>query len=1489
MIRLHHNHHPNDVPLAAVTYSSTITRHPVVRLVPEPLIAAETIMLGGFGFHEDSHTTVGYTPARAIGFPAWPILTDPDNAHHALNLVKDVEWARRKAKTEAGKVKKRIDELVTTLQSSAPHFLPTFLEEIARIFAGAENLSYAKQYFGKAREVEHAHGLPIDQVRHAQAFTEFARLDVVNAKVFSQEARDVAERLDPKHAYRYFFDLVIAQAQTGAVTYNKVLKDLHFLGKRAGFTPHEVDQEFACAYVPTRSFAHCPHEVFAHVLAVLPEVAGTHPQLRKALYSTVPQQWDSIGTYIENLQKLDLWEPLVADPEQFREWVVLLVAHGNEQGGFFKDTNLDLLQALDHNHTALRGLKVRTVSDCYHPDFLDALIAAGTVWSPITPKYERLKQFQMLSWIKEHHRDLAYLVGQEEYRDWFLRGLVEVNISRHATALLSGEPIRTVVRWRLEAMRAAQQKARGSHTSWQELKWSVNQVSSSRLRAYFPELVTELLAINPAEELAERLRRGTLVEYTWPEFEQNAAGFINEDTPVSAAFPHVVVHDNKTVRVFNGSKVRDFSLPVKNVDHIVPTDDDVFISYSTYTTSGAENHWMWLSEQVPYPITAHEAHDYDNTVGEYATTIGGTIYIGPTPIAAGELTSAPVGVQLGFGPVYAANKAEARSVTVLPTLDTITRAALDKEFAASTLAGLDFPAASTLAAEHGAKLSFGESFTTQATQSTLGSPFGENDGHHFVLVLEIEGSGSFAVSPLGTFHSADEAFLPIRRPLSGVWFLRESVISGMGTRLYDAASGARISHSITPKGTDHILHRLPRAGFHHLKVRNETASARMRECTTEQAAALISDPLRILEFADNDVTLAAAIAGIIAEVGNISGVELALPAVDEVPEWLHFLYASHATQIVRDTKKPVGSKPQDVPPSVEVTETTQPKKAAAVKIPNPPDIRPHMSGGKAVVSMHKLATVLNNPQESGAVHFPEISIMVRDTIGREKIWLSWLACPGQPLERVRIFHAFLSWCAQNQVLGTWRRITCDHNSPKVKGGSRWENKMILVNDYELRAWLWNPALTEPPHEPPQSAACDDELFVPKDEFQTALDKILAWHENRHATGTQFTPAWGTTTIATKATAAADVSTLPPQTWACLFTAGYSEKALPFQEECVDLASGILKLSKVTVSSFDRNLWSTFHDHHREILGMAWHDDYLNTGPDIDSIRVAWQRLWGRPWVRLTDDILEAIPASYHSALNYEFHAASSARSPHTKTAKLLFVYIHLAHLVTPSTDEARRLAEHISEIATCHVPFPNVVLGSDFTEQVKRSDAEVFYPLVVQQGHLDSLLEYLKTGTPVTGGKKDPHVSSPETVSNVAETLELSTDAARYFLQLLALTKPTDTQVKKWNGWNKKQLEQARQELLDKELVISAKRTGAGRSVFLPGGWLDKSHTGPDMEAWKAPHYLLWKDTKCRPIVETCPPLVPYPELFTEVWERYKSGDIPGYEKLTTTRYRTKR
>lgn len=162
-------------PLAAVTYAhALLPGYSVVRLTPEPLLEAEKAALAVTGLELKEQTHVGHVRRRAVGFPEWPILNDPDNAQHALDLVADLKRLSKRARSKPGAVKTEINTLADKLDASAPHFLPTFLEEAGRIFLEAGNTSYASQMFTKAREVERRHALLIDEERHRDVMMEFA-------------------------------------------------------------------------------------------------------------------------------------------------------------------------------------------------------------------------------------------------------------------------------------------------------------------------------------------------------------------------------------------------------------------------------------------------------------------------------------------------------------------------------------------------------------------------------------------------------------------------------------------------------------------------------------------------------------------------------------------------------------------------------------------------------------------------------------------------------------------------------------------------------------------------------------------------------------------------------------------------------------------------------------------------------------------------------------------------------------------------------------------------------------------------------------------------------------------------------------------------------------------------------------------------------------------------------------------------------------------
>ncbi|MFC7330491.1 hypothetical protein [Marinactinospora rubrisoli] len=172
-------------------------------------------------------------------------------------------------------------------------------------------------------------------------------------------------------------------------------------------------------------------------------------------------------------------------------------------------------------------------------------------------------------------------------------------------------------------------------------------------------------------------------------------------------------------------------------------------------------------------------------------------------------------------------------------------------------------------------------------------------------------------------------------------------------------------------------------------------------------------------------------------------------------------------------------------------------------------------------------------------------------------------------------------------------------------------------------------------------------------------------------------------------------------------------------------------------------------------------------------------------------------------------------------------------------------------------------------------------------GHLDSVDLVRSPGygamaeriaaAPDDGCDADPAVRVPGLVAETAAAHGISADAARLYLQLLAVLEPTDRKVRAWNGWTPARHRTAEAELVDGGLAVRATRSRAGRSLFLPGGWTTAKAPNLPFETWKAPLYDLRADPGTQPSgpLERFLPMRPYPELFAEAAERVAAGDGP--------------
>ncbi len=1449
--------HTDLTELTALTFhSQLIPEQTLVRLTPTKITLAEELALAEFGWQLEKGASVGFVLPRAIGFPAWPIVTDPDNAHHALNLVTELELVRRHARTRPNKVKTRIEELSGTLQATAPHFLPTFFEEITRIFVAADNLRLAKRYFRMAREVERAHNVAVDHDRHQQAIREFMTLGVVGAPELATEFADAEQRLEPMTAYEYAFNLALDLAKADNPLNPSILAKLKRLGKAAGKTAQQVGAEFCAEYVLTRSFIHTAPDIWEKLIPHVATACQQNPQIVNTLLTICPEQWD-LNNYIATLQQAEIWESLITDPTQFKPWLTALFQQYNHQD-FFATPNDSLIAAITRKDAGLAGLELNITAGVSGPvnlDYCDALVAAGCKLHLASEDVSVL----LASWFTSGKRDLKFLSTAPELLKLLLASITACQLSLHVDKLLDNAATAVVVSQWLDCFAKRWESSLGSAEASHQLQQELEFLTDPRLSALNPTAMTRIFQPNLAEIFATRLRRGSLAEYTWPTFEA-AAEHATTDTAISAYYPGVILRNTTQLQFIDGdyTKTLNFSQDCQLVG-LGNYGDSILVDYYD-RQQGYGSHTLWKEDH-----TWHDNHpEWHSPVSpetEQALATGGTVFSVIQPA-----TSSAYARNQDSWPSYAFTYTIPPAMFSWQLQQKWSIPEFQSELIANKLPGMDtsfldfhdLDDASEFRPEHW--------FYRRVTKSTKDSPLGTHKGYILGLPFSHATGGSTWLSPLGTFTSHEiENLQVIRRPSGGVWYLN-------GTQLVDAKTHQPIAPPVDNSGKEISLNRLPTAGFHQLHVRNQQASEALRACTIAQAQQLIDDPTKILAFVGGDEVLAAAIAGILTQCYTLCPSVVAPPIPTVVPDFLCFYCSCLAGNAV--TQQLILLEDLDAIPQLS---------AEALRYLD--NIVPLTATYQnEAEKLSQLAQYFLVPQSSdapsGHYHADCISL-----IGREKLVLAHLSAPMIPVPELKELIEFFRWLVRLGVLGRLHRATVDRYTSSC---CTWKNDILFLSGrWNEGIAVWDPNQVSNPHERLGelwlTGGADE--FVPAQEFLGHLDEILAWRED-------LTEAQHAAYLANQRSFVeelAQVTSLPPGQWYIMLSGALTKEKYghTFTAE-VAHQLGFTASQLSTIHSFSYFFISAL----RQLRAAAWQADFVALGPNITAVAKKWEEIFGRPWLHLTDaHVLRLRQLRDFDVMNAGviFGKDYKLLPRYRSSYQAFFLLIMLSQIIEPQSESVHALVERIELFYQYQPPEPEIALGGPYPDRDqpgKESLANQHAPRLLLEGRLDRLLDYLRHGPVPDGAGEDPGNSAPVIVQDVVTKLGLSQLAARYFLQLLALPTPTDTMVKQWNSWQKKQLDVARQELVDKQLVVSAKRTGTGRSVFLAGGWLEKTPTGPAMESWKAPHYLLWEDGRCRPIIPGCPVLLSHAELFAEVWERYISSDLPGYETLHTTPYR---
>ncbi|MDQ0963678.1 hypothetical protein QFZ66_007556 [Streptomyces sp. B4I13] len=563
----------------------------VVRLVPDTLGDAEDLALDFLGLTRRAQTPeVGQVRRETLGFPAWALVNDPANGHHALALVKDVERLARQAKSRPGTAKDGFEELGARLGRAVPHFLPTFYEQAARVFLQYENTTYASAFFGKAREAERVHALTVDEERQRAVFLEFAFAGALTVKALKEHVKALAARLDPAAAWAQFRQLTVERCAAGMPPYASLPQDARGLIKAAGLDRVAEECALVADLLASPAAVRAPASFWNAYRPTLAVLAGQRPEVRGRLLEIMPA---GLGRSVEDDE---FWLALLAEcgadllltggtaaEVDAADWLGRWALH-RKHGGNVSGRSPATLALVERMAPHLRE-QGRPVDLCTgrwrsgaDVDLLDLCVAQGV---PLTlPGPDEVVFLSLDDWIGKpgpERRDLTAMAADPRFRRLLYTDIGTLKDHRIAGGVLDGLAAHPVLG---DVLREWLEDAAGELTAAVGLPTA--RAALERLRPFravaarvSPAAVAAVAAHEVAPLLGHTLRAGILDELGWPALDEALRRLDaetrpgrNHDNPMTVheAWPALIVSREHKVFVVGPQEIlleHDLRLPVE--------------------------------------------------------------------------------------------------------------------------------------------------------------------------------------------------------------------------------------------------------------------------------------------------------------------------------------------------------------------------------------------------------------------------------------------------------------------------------------------------------------------------------------------------------------------------------------------------------------------------------------------------------------------------------------------------------------------------------------------------------------------------------------------------------------------------------------------------------------------------------------------------------------------------------------------------------------
>lgn len=511
----------------------------VVRLVPGTLGEAEDLALEFLGLAREPATPeVGQVRKETLGFPAWALVNDPANGHHALALVKDVERLARQAKSRPGHAKEGFEALGQRLGRAVPHFLPTFYEQAARVFLQHENTTYAAAFFGKAREAERVHALTVDEERQRAVFLEFAFAGALTVKALKEHVKDLARRLDPSAAWAQFRQLTVERCAAGMPPYASLPQDARGLIKAAGLNRVTEECALVADLIASPAAVRAPASFWNSYRSTLAVLTEERPEVRARLLEIMPA---GLGRTVEDDE---FWLTLLAECGAERllteeaaaeehdvdpaDWLSRWAAF-RKHGGSFSRRSPATLALVERMAARLRaaGRPVDLFTGRWHAgadlDLLDLCAAEGV---PLSVPGPDVNVYLPLSdWLKDTRsgrRDLVAVGADPRFRR-----LLHTALGTDSSGRLDSDLLKAVAAHPVLAGVLREWLGEAADDFTRAVGLPGARAALDRLRPFRtvaaeanPDAVTRIAEHEVAALLGRTLRAGILDELGWPALEE---------------------------------------------------------------------------------------------------------------------------------------------------------------------------------------------------------------------------------------------------------------------------------------------------------------------------------------------------------------------------------------------------------------------------------------------------------------------------------------------------------------------------------------------------------------------------------------------------------------------------------------------------------------------------------------------------------------------------------------------------------------------------------------------------------------------------------------------------------------------------------------------------------------------------------------------------------------------------------------------------------